>query len=80
MLKAASFFFIYVHLYSLNVSDSYVSIIRIINCINIIPVYVTMFRWPSGTQVWMELEFPKQALGILQRSKLLYVWIYILRA
>jgi len=35
----AQFFFVYVYFYSLHVSDSYVSIIKIINCINTSGIY-----------------------------------------
>jgi hypothetical protein len=55
----AQFFFMYVYFYSLHVSGSHVTIIRSINCINKtsgIHVYVTMYRWSFGVQVWMRLQ------------------------
>jgi len=48
----AQFFFVYAYFYSLHVSDSYVSIIRRINCIHTTSGNVTLCRWPSGMQVW----------------------------
>jgi len=51
----AQFFFMYVYFYSLHVSGSHVPIIRRIVSVRHL-VYVTVFRWPFGVQVWMRVS------------------------
>ena len=46
------------YLYSLHVSGGHVSIIRRIIVSTRHLVYVTLYRWPFGTQVWMEPSRP----------------------
>ena len=70
-------FLIDVYFYSLRVSDSYVSIIRRINCINTTSrhlVYVNLRGWPSDMQVWnqqvqTERTIPDNKPDILIRDK-----------
>jgi len=55
-------FSVYIYSKSLHISSTTVFIIRRINCINMTSgicqiwhlVYVTLCRWPSSVQVWME--------------------------
>jgi hypothetical protein len=51
----AQFFFMYVYFYSLHVSGSHVPIIKRINW-SIHLLYVTLYRWPFGVQVWLRLR------------------------
>ena len=80
----AHFFFMYVYFCSLHVSGSHVPIIRRINCIKNL-VYVTVYRWPFGVQVWMSVYFYSLHVSgshvpIIRRVKciknLVYVTVY----
>ena len=56
-------YFMYVYFYSLHVSDSYVPIIRRINCINRHQVCVTLCRWPAyQTVFYTDWHIPDVAL------------------
>ena len=65
-------FFMYVYFCSLHVSGSHVPIIRRDNCINTTSgichsVYVTLYRWPLGVQVWMRhFIVPDGSTGLAQ--------------
>jgi hypothetical protein len=52
----AKFCFGYINFYSLHVSGSHAPIIRRINCIKTASVYVTLYKWPFGVQVWIRLQ------------------------
>jgi hypothetical protein len=66
------FFFMYVYLYSVRVSDSHVPIIRRFNCIN-----TTAGIWLFGVQVWMSLIQTCTPSGELIVSiHLVYVTLY----
>jgi len=61
-----NYFFVYVYSKSLHVSSTHVLIIRrlIVSIRHL--VYVTVCRWPSGTQVWVEPKPAYQTVTYIQ--------------